>query len=72
MMPKRLSESPPGLALLATRFVGAPATEQESENIAERAQHTVTTDEPLSVQTARISDEADKRQDAKRQKFKRR
>ena len=40
-------------------------TGQEPENLAERAQHTVTTDESLSVQTARISNDADKRQDGK-------
>ena len=64
-MPKRSSKSRRDQKQLAAHVVAMSTTGQEPENLAERAQHTVTTDESLSVQTARISNDADKRQDGK-------
>ncbi len=64
-MPKRSSKPPHDPKQLAAHLVAQSTTGQEPKNLAERAQHTVTTEESLSVQTARISDDADKRQEAR-------
>ena len=64
-MPKRSSKPPHDAKRLAAHLVAQSTTGQEPKNLAERAQHTVATEESLSVQTARISDNADKRQEAR-------
>ena len=45
-----------------TEPAAAPSAEQQSANLVERAQHTVSTGENLSVQTTRLSVEADARE----------
>jgi hypothetical protein len=61
-MSKR-SSHPPNENQLAAQIV-AGSTGEEPENLAERAQHTVTTGETVAVQTERLAEEAGEREAA--------